>query len=269
VLGRVPLARPFPDVTALMPPADSLPPSAPAPVPLAVAARAADACAVPLGPTTRVPADGSGVGDGSPARRLTGMRRGAARASPGTGPSSACGLWAHPPPATPPASPNPASQGMVVAFREYRTLGIREAEVSGPQSPGPHVRLPPHRRTCFQDRRQACSRLGRAPPWPDGMCTQWTLCAVSWWHRRLPFPSAHRAWSHWISYPLREGLSRVESAQADVTYTPLASVSAVSLRRHALPGLPAHVQGVVVKGADFLRRSQAKSDTKVALWTKK
>jgi sigma-B regulation protein RsbU (phosphoserine phosphatase) len=29
---------------------------------------------------------------------------------------------------------------------------------------------------------------------------------VSRWHRILQFPSTHRAWSHWISYPLFYGI---------------------------------------------------------------
>src|SRR5215510_11523098 len=52
-----------------------------------------------------------------------------------------------------------------------------------------HVRMPTHRSTCFQERRKVCYRLGRAHPWPDGICTQWTMCEVSWWHRSLQFPS--------------------------------------------------------------------------------
>jgi hypothetical protein len=48
VLGRVRAARPFPDVLARMQPSDSLPPSATAPVPLAVAYLDADSCSVPL-----------------------------------------------------------------------------------------------------------------------------------------------------------------------------------------------------------------------------
>src|SRR5919106_4601811 len=56
LLGRVQLARPFPDVFAPMQPSDSLPPAATAPVPLAVAYLDAGACSVPQGPTTRAPA---------------------------------------------------------------------------------------------------------------------------------------------------------------------------------------------------------------------
>jgi hypothetical protein len=48
-------------------------------------------------PTTRVPADVPCGGDGSPALRQTGVCRGEARASQGTGPSSACVRWSKPP----------------------------------------------------------------------------------------------------------------------------------------------------------------------------
>src|SRR4029453_19059028 len=47
LLGRVRLARPFPDVIAPMQPSDSLPPSATTPVPLAVAYLDAGSCSVP------------------------------------------------------------------------------------------------------------------------------------------------------------------------------------------------------------------------------
>jgi hypothetical protein len=73
-------------------------------------------------------------------------------------------------------------------------------EVSGPQSHGPHARMPTHRSTCFQERRKACYRLRRAHPWPDRIRTCWTIHEVSWWHRILQFPSTHRAWSHWNFY---------------------------------------------------------------------
>jgi hypothetical protein len=56
-------------------------------------------------------------------------------------------------------------------------------EVAGPPSHGLHVRLPTHRRPCFHDPRLACDRLGRAAPWPGGMCTRWTTNKVSWRHR--------------------------------------------------------------------------------------
>ena len=109
-----------------MQPSDSLPPSATAPVPLAgslprcgrffCASEADDTCA------RNVPC----VGDSSPALRKTGVCRGEARASQVTGPSSSCVPWSNTPPDTIPSSPIKLSPGMVVAFRENRTLGIRE-----------------------------------------------------------------------------------------------------------------------------------------------
>ena len=61
-----------------MQPSDSLPPSATAPVPLAMAYPDAGAGSVPIGPTTRAPAHVPCVGDDSPALRITGIlsRRG-------------------------------------------------------------------------------------------------------------------------------------------------------------------------------------------------
>ncbi len=46
------------------------------------------------------------VGDGSPALRYTGIRRGEARASQVTRPSSSCLLWSNTPPHTDPSSPH-------------------------------------------------------------------------------------------------------------------------------------------------------------------
>ena len=88
-----------------MPPSDSLPPWATAPVPLAdglprcgrlfYATWADNPCARNV----------SCVGDGSPALRETGMGRGEARASQVTGPSSSCVPWSNTPPDTIPSSP--------------------------------------------------------------------------------------------------------------------------------------------------------------------
>lgn len=75
-------------------------------------------------------------------------------------------------------------------------LTLKADEVSGPQSHGPHVRLPTHRLPCFHDRRQAGYRLGWAHPWPGRIRTCWTTNKVSWRHRILQFPLTHRAWSH-------------------------------------------------------------------------
>ena len=77
------------------------------------------------------------VGDGSPALRETGKCRGEARASQVTGPSSSCVPWSNTPPDTLPSSPKKLSPGMVVAFRENRTLGIREGIGFGAAFPWP------------------------------------------------------------------------------------------------------------------------------------
>jgi hypothetical protein len=76
--------------------------------------------------------------------------------------------------------PCPFLAGGVVAFDDI-PLSRHPArrEVSGPQSHGPHVRLPTPRGPCFHDRRQACARLRRAHPEPGGMCTRWTTHKVS------------------------------------------------------------------------------------------
>ena len=67
-----------------------------------------------------------------------GFRRGEARASQVTGPSSSCVPWSNTPPDTLPSSPTHA--GVVVAFeiiQHSRHPG--RLEVSGPQSHGPHA----------------------------------------------------------------------------------------------------------------------------------
>lgn len=66
-------ASPFPSVSALMQPSDSLPPSTTAPVPLAMIYPDAGACSVPHGPTTPAPANAPCVGDHSPALRKAGV----------------------------------------------------------------------------------------------------------------------------------------------------------------------------------------------------
>jgi hypothetical protein len=148
------------------------------------------------GPTTRGPAYVPGLGDGSPARRKAGMRRGQARAAQGTGPSSSCVLWSNTPPATAPSWPQ-FPQRAVVAFAAIppaRHPGKRE--VAGPPSHGPHVHLPPHRRTCCQKRRKVGYRRGRAPPGPGRIRPGSTMHEVAWGHRIRQCPSTHRAWSH-------------------------------------------------------------------------
>jgi hypothetical protein len=63
-------------------------------------------------PTTCVPAYVPCVGDGSPALRSTGVRRGEARTSQDTGPSSSCVLWSNTPPDTaPPPCPKTYAEG--------------------------------------------------------------------------------------------------------------------------------------------------------------
>ena len=93
--------------------------------PWPVAALDADACSLPRGPTTRVPAYGSCVGDGSPALRKTGFffeeRRGPPRFL--GRPLRACHGR---PPRRIRASPRPPDGEAVIAFRSFSTLGIRE-----------------------------------------------------------------------------------------------------------------------------------------------
>jgi hypothetical protein len=138
--------------------------------PLPVAYLVAGACSVPYGrrpvrpPTCRASETGHRL-SAKPA-----YLQGEARASQVTGPSSSCVPWSNTPPDTTPSSPK-NTQGIVVAFESSRTLGIREAAVSGPQSHGPHVRVPTHRRWHFGHRRKAgyqpggltLSRAGFAP----------------------------------------------------------------------------------------------------------
>src|SRR5262249_45428896 len=135
-----PGVTPFPDVHARMPPSDSLPPSATAPVPLARGLPrckrlfcADDTCAhqrvvrrrrVTGSPLDR---DGSRRGEGLP------------------------GAWAvlfvramveHPAGDTPLLAQTTRMQRGVVAFRENRTLGLREDErFRGRMPHGPHVRI--------------------------------------------------------------------------------------------------------------------------------
>ena len=120
-----------------MQPSDALPPSATAPVPLARGLPRCRRLFCARWPTTRAPANASCVGDHSPALRKAGMGRGEARASQVPGPSSSCVPWSNTPPDTLPSSPKKLSPGMVVAFRENRTLGIREGRGFGAAFPWP------------------------------------------------------------------------------------------------------------------------------------
>jgi hypothetical protein len=104
--------------------------------PVPVAYLAAGACSMPMGPTTRAPANMSCVGDGSPVLRDPGMGRGEARASQVPGPSSSSVPWSNTPPDTIPSSPTHA--GVAVAcevIQPSRHPG--RLEVSGPHPPWP------------------------------------------------------------------------------------------------------------------------------------
>ena len=81
---------------------------------------------MPLGPTTRAPANASCVGDGSPALRETGMCRGEARASQVMGPSSSYVPWSNTPPDTPPSSPR----------RRFRRGMLLPSSTTGPSASG-------------------------------------------------------------------------------------------------------------------------------------
>src|SRR5215471_3778192 len=188
-----------------MPPSDSLPPSATAPVPLAsglprcgrlfYAPWADDTCAR-LRVVRRRRVTGSPQ-DRNVSRRGEGL--------PGYGAVLFIrAMVEHPAGYTPLLAPKTFPQGDVVAFESNRTLGIREDErFRGRMPHGPHVRLPTHRRPCLHDRRKAGYRLGRAHPWPGRIRTCWTTHKVSWRHRILQFPLTHRAWSHYSTYPFR------------------------------------------------------------------
>jgi hypothetical protein len=117
--------------------------------PLPVAYRAASACAMPLGSTTRAPAHASCLGDNSLALREAGICRGEARASQVPGPSSSCVLWSNTPPDTFPSSPV-CRRGALLPSMESSTLGIREDDrFRGRLAHGPHARVPPLRRPPF------------------------------------------------------------------------------------------------------------------------
>ena len=73
-----------------------------------------------------MPAYASCVGDGAPALRTTGIRRGEARVSQGPGPSSSYVLWSNTPPDTIPASPILLSQGLLWPALKYSPLGIQK-----------------------------------------------------------------------------------------------------------------------------------------------
>ena len=149
--------------------------------PLPTAYLDAGACSVPRGPTTRALANVSCVGDGSPALRKTGdgSRRG----------EGLPGYWTvlfvramveHPAGyRSPPRPDNTFTQGLLLPSMQSSSLGIREAEVSGPQSHGPHVRMPTHCSPHFWHQRKACYRPGRAHPWPGGFRIRWTINEVS------------------------------------------------------------------------------------------
>src|SRR5262249_39210363 len=96
----------------------------------------AGACSMPMGPTTRAPANMSCVGDGSPVLRDTGIGRGEARASQVPRPSSSYVPWSNTPPDTIPSSPTPA--GVAVAFEVIQhSRHPGRLEVSGPHTPWP------------------------------------------------------------------------------------------------------------------------------------
>src|SRR4030095_10147088 len=104
--------------------------------PLPAAYLAASACPMPLGPTTRAPADVSCVGDGSPALRQTGMYRGEARASQVTGPSSSYVPWSNTPPDMVPSSPTTRRSPCGLQVNQDPGPPGR-LEVSGPPAPWP------------------------------------------------------------------------------------------------------------------------------------
>ena len=117
-------------------------------------------------------------GDGSPALRKTGNSRGNARASRVTGPSSSCVPWCNTPPDSTP--PRPYFSSRRSTERSSSPSRQTERSASGTKIvfeatvPGPHARAPTLRQSRYRDRRKARYRLGRAHPWPGGICTRKT-----------------------------------------------------------------------------------------------
>ena len=116
-------------------------------------------------------------GTGSPSRRER-SRRG--EGFPGDGAGLCVRARVAHPAGSHPLLAQQGLQGLVVAFRSNRTLGLRAGErCRGRMPPGPHGRRPPPRRGHCWPRRQAGSRRGRAHPWPGRMRTCWTTHTVS------------------------------------------------------------------------------------------
>ncbi len=84
-------------------------------------------------------------------------------------------------------APRPSHGAVAVAFRDYDPLGTRHILRFEADTHGPHARVPTLHRPRHHERRKAHYRLGRAHPWPGGICTRWTTNEVSWGHRILPF----------------------------------------------------------------------------------
>jgi hypothetical protein len=150
----------FPDVIVRMQPSDSLPPSATAPVPLAgglprggrffCALKADDTCARQRAVRRRrVP--------GSPQNRtVVEERRGPPRVR--GHPLRTCGGRTPRRISSPPRPSVAGDHCGLRVFQHARHPG--RLEVSGPQSHGPHVHVPPHRRWHVGHRRKASDRPG-------------------------------------------------------------------------------------------------------------
>src|SRR4029453_4999758 len=105
LLGRVRLPPRSPTSTLLCSPPTPCPHWPRLQFPLPMAYLDAGACSVPRRADDACARNGPCVGDGSPARRKTGMCRGEAGASQVTGPSSSYVPWSNTPPETPLSSP--------------------------------------------------------------------------------------------------------------------------------------------------------------------
>src|SRR5215510_9701664 len=139
LLGRVRLAGPFPDVNAPMQPSDSLPPSAIALVPLALAYLDADSGSVPKqadDTCARIRAVRRRQLTGSPLDRIL-SRRGEGLPGYGTVPFVRA-MVEHPAGYTPLLA-HTSMERIVIAFRENRTLGIREDDRFRGRSPMAHT----------------------------------------------------------------------------------------------------------------------------------
>ena len=164
-----------------MPPSDSLPPSATAPVPLAHGLpRCGRFVLCPKGPTTRAPATCRASETGHRLSVTPGWveeRRGPPRLR--DRPLRTCHGRTPRRRHLPPCPEDTYAGGCYGLQVKQDPRPPGSSRFRGRMPHGPHVRTPTHRRPHFWDRRKACYRLRRAHPWPGGFCTRWTINEVS------------------------------------------------------------------------------------------